>query len=530
MSELNLPTGWCLARIADITKKADQRLPESHESFIYVDIGSINRDSKSIESPQHLLGKDAPSRARKVIQQGDVLVSLTRPNLNAVALVPTELDNQIASTGFEVLKPIGVDNRFVFALTRSKDFINAISESVQGALYPAAKSSDVQSYEFLLPPLAEQKIIAEKLDDMLAKVERIKARLERIPQVLKQFRQSVLADAVSGKLTDEWRQNSEFSLSLERYKKATVSFKSKANGLKDIKEVGKWLSCQLGHVISVKSGDGLTAKDMIGDGGIPVYGGNGINGYHDKFNVTEQKVVIGRVGFYCGSVHLTQEKAWITDNALIVDYPEQLFSKDFIFWLLSTINLREDMAATAQPVISGAKIYPIKLLIPPIEEQIEIARRIRELFSFADIVEQKTNFALEKVSGLSQSILAKAFRGELTEQWRLENPELIIGENSAESLLKKILNERELIKKLQKTRADNVKKKTIMHKITKQEINNWVVSRNGAPFTFEQLKTSFNCDYEQLKESLFEALNDDAAFKQYFDEITGAIQFVGVSR
>ncbi|WP_304641652.1 restriction endonuclease subunit S [Pseudomonas sp.] len=203
--EIALPDGWCLARVQDVAEKTEQRTPRPDESFIYVDIGSINRNSKTISDPQRLKGAGAPSRARKVINAGDVLVSLTRPNLNAVALVPQALDQQIASTGFEVIKPKLVEGRYLFALVRSKEFIEAISGAVQGALYPAAKSADVQFYEFPLPPLAEQKAIADKLDTLLAQVETTKARLERIPDILKRFRQSVLAAAVSGRLTEVWR-------------------------------------------------------------------------------------------------------------------------------------------------------------------------------------------------------------------------------------------------------------------------------------------------------------------------------------
>lgn len=88
MIDFQLPRGWCISRISDISIKGEQRKPSAEEVFLYIDIGSINRDSKCIESPQKLIGKDAPSRARKVINTGDILVSLTRPNLNAVALVP----------------------------------------------------------------------------------------------------------------------------------------------------------------------------------------------------------------------------------------------------------------------------------------------------------------------------------------------------------------------------------------------------------------------------------------------------------
>ena len=104
MSEL--PKGWSKVCIADVVDKPKQNKPEADENIIYVDIGSINREKKVIENPQQLLGADAPSRARKRINTDDVLVSLTRPNLNAVAIVPEYLDQQYASTGFDVLKPV----------------------------------------------------------------------------------------------------------------------------------------------------------------------------------------------------------------------------------------------------------------------------------------------------------------------------------------------------------------------------------------------------------------------------------------
>lgn len=86
------------------------------------------------------------------------------------------------------------------------------------------------------------------------------------------------------------------------------------------------------------------------------------------------------------------------------------------------------------------KQLPIPL--PPIEEQTEIVRRVEELFIFADSIEQKANAALVRVNNLTQSILARAFRGKLTADWRAANPELISGDNSAAALLEKIKAER----------------------------------------------------------------------------------------
>ena len=108
-----------------------------------------------------------------------------------------------------------------------------------------------------------------------------------------------------------------------------------------------WVWTKLGDIIRVSSGKSLTAKKMALDGGIPVYGGNGVTGYHNDFNVDKPTIVIGRVGFYCGSIHFINEKAWVTDNALIVRFQEDKVDIKFVYWLLSNINLRENDSSTA---------------------------------------------------------------------------------------------------------------------------------------------------------------------------------------
>ena len=107
----------------------------------------------------------------------------------------------------------------------------------------------------------------------------------------------------------------------------------------------------------------------MGNGKIPVYGGNGITGYHSKANVFEETIVIGRVGYYCGSIHLTPCQAWVTDNAFITQY-RKLMNRDFLIILLTALNLGKCYNATAQPVVSGKKIYPLLLFPPPITEHL----------------------------------------------------------------------------------------------------------------------------------------------------------------
>ena len=443
MSLDNLPVEWMNVKISDITVKGEQRKPNDSEEFIYVDIGSINRDLKKIESPQFLLGKDAPSRARKVIKSGDILVSLTRPNLNAVALVGENYDQQIASTGFEVISPMIVESKYLFSLVRTQNFINEISKQEQGALYPAAKSSDVQAYEFPLPPLAEQQEIVRQLDVMLAQVEQIKARLDAIPAILKKFRQSVLAYAVSGKLTEEWRSETKEWVSTT-LAECTHRIGDGLHGTPQYVEDGEYYFVNGNNLIngeivikeSTKSVNALEFEKHKRD-----LGGNtlllSING------------TIGNLAFY------QNEKVILGKSACYLNFNEKM-NRDFGYILLSS----EFFIQYAHAVATGATIKNVplkgirdyKFLIPSLEEQVEIVNRVRGLLALGSAIEKKIEAAQKRVNLLTQSILAKAFSGELTAEWREQHQELITGINSAESLLAKIQKEREASKPAKKTR------------------------------------------------------------------------------
>src|SRR5512134_982489 len=126
-----------LVPLGDVTaERVEQREP-STSVVQYIDIGSIDRDKKVISTTHAVSRHSAPTRARQWVKPGDVLVSLTRPNLNAVALVTPELDGAVASTGFDVLRCQGILPEWVFNRVRSQAFVSDVCEGVQGVVYPA---------------------------------------------------------------------------------------------------------------------------------------------------------------------------------------------------------------------------------------------------------------------------------------------------------------------------------------------------------------------------------------------------------
>ena len=160
-----------------VEAKTGTRNPTSacDEIFTYVDVAAVDNEAKAITGQRSLLGSEAPSRARKLIRQGDVLVSTVRPNLNAVALVPASLDGAVASTGFCVLRANSKAlPEYLLYFVRSQVFVESLCTLVAGAMYPAVSDSQVLDQQLPLPPLPEQRRIV----DLLSRAEGI-VRLRR---------------------------------------------------------------------------------------------------------------------------------------------------------------------------------------------------------------------------------------------------------------------------------------------------------------------------------------------------------------
>lgn len=298
-----------------------------------------------------------------------------------------------------------------------------------------------------LPPLAEQKVIADKLDELLAQVDTLKARLDAIPAILKRFRQSVLAAAVSGKLTEEWLETQNH---LRKSFKTTVF--NIAQNEKYSLSIGPFGSNL--KVIDYKdSGHPLV---FVRDIRSKNFGGPSTKYISDeKFNellahrVCPGDILITKMGDPPGDVAIYpkhQPEAVITSDCIKLSVNPEIADKYFIALTMMSDQFRAQVfnisAGVAQQKVNLKNFKALTIEIPSLEEQTEIVRRVEQLFIYADQVEQQVKNAQARVNQLTQSILAKAFRGELTEQWRQDNPELISGDNSAAALLERIKAER----------------------------------------------------------------------------------------
>lgn len=216
-----------------------------------------------------------------------------------------------------------------------------------------------------------------------------------------------------------------------------------------------WEWTRLASVLSLSSGKSLKVRQLTSEEEFPVYGGNGINGTHSDYNVDSETIIIGRVGYYCGSVYKTSSKAWVTDNALIATIKEQnVFDIDFLVAILKYLDLGKTSVSTAQPVVSGKGILPLIVPVPPKDEQNRINKSYSEIMPVIALIENDKEEVLALVSKTKSKILDLAIRGQLVPQDPNDEP--------ASVLLERIRAEKEELIKQGKIKRD--KKESIIFK------------------------------------------------------------------
>lgn len=397
MERGKLPESWRKVCLGDIVQKSEKRDPRKtpEDKFLYVDISSINRDLGVVEAPSTFVGKEAPSRARKVIRTNDVVFATTRPYLKNIAMIPTNLDNQICSTGFCVLRPLKelALPQWIFYLCRSDLVLNQIISNMRGASYPAVSDKDVLSVEITLPPLDEQLCIVARIEELTERVDEARRlRAEAIEQV-----DTIVESAIK----DVWSNQRDWTI-------------------KPIGEIATLVSGQVDPRIEPYASLPHINGEVIESGTCRLLSyrlakEDGLKS--GKYHFKAGSVLYSKIRPYLKkAVQVPFEGICSADVYAFETINSELESRFFMYSLVSpgfTEYANSLSGRTRIPKLNRKDLLPFQMGYPPLTEQ----RRIVEyLDGIQDKVEQlrglqeKTQAELDT---FSQAILVKAFRGEL---------------------------------------------------------------------------------------------------------------------
>jgi type I restriction enzyme S subunit len=380
-------------RLDEITDpKIDQAGPPPSGEFTYVDISSVDNSAKRIVEPKRLPADSAPSRARQGLRSGDVLVSMTRPNLNAVALVPPELDGAIGSTGFHVLR--ARDNvlpQWLYYGVQTRQFVGAMSELVQGALYPAVRPKDIRAFDLPVPGLGEQRRIVAELEKQFSRLDEAVANLKRVAGGLARYMAATLSESFAAQ--PDWTVSSygEIGVVTTGFTPPTTEAANFGGAIPFFKptdlDAGEYL---------VSAREHLSDRGMSKGRLIPA----------NSVLVTCIGATIGKAGLARVACATNQQI-----NAVSPD-PAKVDARFLYFWTISPRGREQIVAnasATTLPILNKSKFSALPVPVPEFEEQKRIVAEIDRRFSVVKEVEAEVDINLKRGDALRKAILARAF-------------------------------------------------------------------------------------------------------------------------
>lgn len=501
----DLPQEWIKGKLPEISNIIMGQSPSS-KTYSSLKVGIPFFQGKAEFGEIYPIVGKYCSEPLKIAQAEDVLISIRAP------VGPTNLckEESCIGRGLAAIRPMDkIPSKYIFYYFRNIE--EWLSKQGTGSTFTAIRKSDLEEIEIPIPPLNEQRRIVAKLEVLLGKVDACITRLEKIPFILKRFRELVLSMACDGRLTADWRERNkdlpnatEIVKNLYQQRVSIVTKEADQEKLKVVYQYkesndAKYLPRNWTFVALNKlceSFDYGSSNKSQPSGKIPVLRmGNIQDGKIDwnklvytsnekeiqkyalkprtvLFNRTNSPELVGKTAIYRGEAPAIFAGYLIRVN----NYP--ILDADYLNYCLNTnyakdFCLKEKTDGVSQSNINAQKLGKFEVPFCSLYEQQEIVRRVESLFKLADQIENRYQKAKAYVDKLTQSILDKAFCGELVPQDPNDEP--------ASVLLERIKKEK-LENKTQEEKNKTIQKP----KIIKRKVSKSMVSKNEVKQTHLQ--------------------------------------------
>ena len=394
-----MKSGWLKKTLGELLEKTETTNPlqKPEKEFDYIDVSSISNQSFRIEETQRLKGKDAPSRARRLVKVNDIIFATIRPTLQRIAIVPEELDHQVCSTGYFVLRPKPMlDHRFVFYSLFTEEFMGNMASLQKGASYPAVTDAEVRAQTLSFPSLLEQHRIVAILDEAFDGIATARANAEKNLQNVRSLFESHL-QAVFSQRGEGWKD--------KMLKEITSHLGYGLHGTPKYTEDGEYYFVNGNNLDNGK----IVFKESTKRVSVAEY-------EKHKKRLSDRTVLVSINGTLGNIAFYNDEKIILGKSACYFNLIDGV-NKHFIKYIISSPYFleyahREATGATIKNV-SLKSMREFKVPLPSLTEQNEIVRKLdclsKESLRLESIYQQK----LAALDELKKSLLRQAFSGQL---------------------------------------------------------------------------------------------------------------------
>ena len=453
--KLPLPPSWIQISLGDVidygTCKKIEPCDISGGTWV-LELEDIEKDTSKLLT--RLTYSERRSKSTKnCFEAGDVLYGKLRPYLNKILIADRP---GVCTTEIVPLKANGaVDGSYLFYWLKHPVFLDYVAAVSYGVNMPRLGTESGRNAPFVLAPLLEQKRIADKLETVLARVDACRERLNRVPLILKRFRQSVLAAAVSGQLTADWRKSVKSGTQATENPSLTRVLKLEGG---EISIPAFWHDLSLRELIAAGRPlcYGVVQPGTASEGGVPLIRVQDMDGgtvnigalrtvsgkvdqEYKRSRVREGDLLVSIVGTIGRTAIVPRGFEGNIARAIARIAPAATTTAGWLnIWLSCDVvqwSLLSSSREVARKTLNLSELADTRVAVPALDEQHEILRRVNTLFAFADRLESKITVAYAAADRLTPALLAKAFRGELVPQDPNDEP--------AADLLKRLAAARE---------------------------------------------------------------------------------------
>jgi type I restriction enzyme S subunit len=386
MERWTLPEGWGWIRLGEVSQIIMGQSPPGN-TYNNTGNGLPFFQGKADFGEVQPIPRKWCTQPTKISDVGDVLISVRAP----VGPVNLTAEKCIIGRGLAAIRPeTNIETKYLFYLLHA--FKNLIESMGTGSTFQAISKRDLQSFEIPIPypddparSLAEQRRIVARLEALLGEVKALREQVQTMWRDLNRLMESALAEvfpAAGQPLPEGW----------------------------------EWK--ELNSLVTIKYGNGLSQRSRI-HGSVPVYGANGIIGYHNAAITRGETIIIGRKGS-AGAVSWSDVPCWPIDTTFFIDeFPKNIFSR-FLYHILHSQNLERLQQSAAIPGLNREILYRVLIPLPNLNDPERSLSEQRRIVAYLDGIQQTVREAQELIQSdlraieqLEQSILAAAFRGEL---------------------------------------------------------------------------------------------------------------------
>ena len=384
-----IPDSWKLALLGRFASEVQAPNSDCAESnALQFKMGSII--SKSVGDskyhPETLEGYN-------VVLPGDIIINGLNLNYDLKSLrVGQVVEKGVITAAYIAIRPHGISTGFLKYLLKGFDYIKTFHGMGKG-IRLTLSYGELKKMFIPVPPIEVQQRIADFLDAKCSEIDYILERTQASIEDYKTLKLSVITEAVTKGIRGDRPM--------------------KESGVEWIGDIPmNWNTVALKALCRMKAGKNLTTEQIADEGSYPVYGGNGVRGFYHEYMCDGIYLLVGRQGALCGNVHRVEGRFWPTEHALVTT-PSSITDIHYLYYLLVGANLNQYSSdSAAQPGLSVGAIRNIRVVLPPIPEQQEIAAYLDEKCAAIDSLIASKEALITELEAYKKSIIYEYVTGK----------------------------------------------------------------------------------------------------------------------